>query len=336
MKNGPLRLIEAIPLNPMIRIGEVLGFPDAQAYAIPEFKNPGGSHKDRPVRQMINQALKSGDLRQGMTVIEFSTGSMGASTATLLRDELSVIICMPEGISAEREKLIRDQRATLLLTPSDRHLTEEERMRGLTRRDIWIGGCRQVAEALRDEDPEKFFLMNQSDNPNNLKAFYELGYQILRQCPKPIDYFVCGVGTGATWAGVTEVLKKHSPHTKSISIDPFRSPSTHHSFYKIHFDPNLDHHPHQIFGYGAGGVSPIAQHGLSLVNQQVGDRAELVSQDEVFAMCRHLKQKGLWVGPTSAANALVVQKILQKEPEACIATIFFDSGERYISTGLFD
>jgi cysteine synthase len=331
-----LTSIENIGKTPMVSISEAIGLKDLHAYAVLEYMNPGGSHKDRPAGSILKQAIESGRLRDGMRIVEYTSGSMGISVARLCRDLFSTTICMPDGISKEREQIIRALGAELVLTPSDRILTDDEKIRGVTQQDIWLAGTRKKAQEIFDENPKNTFLINQSDNFGNMKSFNELGYQILEQHPEPIDYFVCCVGTGATWAGVSEVLKEQSPTTKIIGIDSANSPSTHNAFYGLPFDSVKDHKPHRIPGVGAGRISKITEYGLGLMDKSKGDRIELVDDEETHQMCRDLKEKGFYVGPTSGANALTTRRILEKDPNSNVVTIFFDSGERYVSTGMFD
>lgn len=320
----------------MVSIADAIGLPECNASAVLEYEHPGGSHKDRPAHAILKKAIDSGDLQDGMRVVEYTSGSMGISIAKLCRGTYQAILCMPENISQERERLIRQFNAELILTPADRILTDEDRAKGLCQRDIWLAGTRRKAEEIRSEDPDNTFLVNQSDNFDNLRSFNALGHQILEQHPDPIDYFVCCVGTGATWAGVTEVLKARSPQTRIIAIDAAASPTTHHAFYGLPFDPSRDHKPHRIPGVGAGKLSEIAGYGLELMDKEHGDRVELVSDEEVHAMCRELKEKGFFVGPTSGADALVSRRILSQNPKANVVTIFFDKGDRYLSTGIFN
>ena len=328
--------LEKVGKTPIVSISDAIGKPQSETYAALEYENPGGSHKDRPAAFILNNAIQRGELNPGMTVVEYTSGSMGISIAHLCRDQYKTVICMPEGISTEREDIIRSLGAELILTPADHILTKEEKGQGVTLRDIWLAGTRQAAEKIKAGSPKNTFLVNQSDNFENLDAFHELGYELIDQHPN-LDYFVCCVGTGATIAGVGEVLRRYSPRTKIVGIDAAASPSTHHAFYKKPFNPEKDHRPHRIPGIGAGKLSMIAESLVGdIMKTYKGDRIELIEDGEVHAMCRQLKQKGFFVGPTSGANALVAKRILIRHPDAKIGTVFFDKGDRYKSCGIFD
>lgn len=173
--------------------------------------------------------------------------------------------------------------------------------------------------------------MNQSGNPDNKNSFHDLGYEILAHFKdgKPIDYIVIGAGTGATVVGVSEVIKRHSPQTQVVTIDESGYPST--LNFKIgHGQTEWDWVSHKLYGYSAGKISPILCKGIDRI-----DEIRQVSDEEAFAMSRELIQKGMPVGPSSAANIIVIRRILQSHPHARIVTVFFDHADRYRSVGLY-
>jgi cysteine synthase len=311
-----MRSMESLKIggNPIVKIGEQIGFKDADVHAVLEYKNPGGSHKDRPVKRMIEKGIETGEIQEDTRIIEYTTGSAGISVARICREiGLKATLVMPEDITEEREKLIIEAKAELILSP----------------RIEFVRGAIQKALEIREATPNSH-LLNQSGNPENKNAFHDLGREILAhfQDGRPIDFVVIGAGTGATAVGVGEILKAHSPHTKLISIDESGYPTT--LLFKQGVKKDFGESDHTLYGFSAGAVPPIIEHGIQFI-----DEIQPVQAPQAYEVSRELMKKGIYVGPTSAANIIVTRQILRKFPKARIVTVFFDKANRYRSVGLY-
>lgn len=297
--------------NPIIKIGEQIGFPQSDVNAVLEYMNPGGSHKDRPVSKMIGEGIRTNEINDNTTVVDYTTGSAGISIARICRAiGLKATLVMPSDITQEREELIKKAGAKLVLTD----------------KTGWVKESVDTALEICRSNPNHY-LLNQSANPGNKDSFHDLAYGILAhfQDGKPIDYFVLASGTSATVVGVAEVFKRYSPRTRIIAVDVSKSPST----WALKHGQKFTHYPHKLYGTGAGAASPIATAGIGLI-----DEVYRVDDDEAYETCRELTKNGIEIGPTSGANVMVTREILRQNPNARIVTVFFDQADRYRSIGL--
>ncbi|PIQ78343.1 hypothetical protein COV82_01100, partial [Candidatus Peregrinibacteria bacterium CG11_big_fil_rev_8_21_14_0_20_46_8] len=208
-------------------IGGAIGIPHAEVYGVMEHKSRGGSHKDRAVAQMTLAKIAAGELTEGDTVVDYTTGSAGNSIAVLCREVgLRAKIIMPSNITEEREQMIRAAGADLILTPGDHILTPQEIAAGISEHQIWVRGAVARARQICTEE-ERHVLLNQSDNPNNPRAFHPLAMQIL-------DYFkdlspthiITASGTSATAIGIAEVVRARLAPTQVVAVDCQKSAST--------------------------------------------------------------------------------------------------------------
>lgn len=296
------KFLESVGNTPIIKIDEVISCRGAGVHAVLEYENPGGSHKDRPVALMIYEKVCRDEIKEGDTVVDYTTGSLGNSVAVM-------------NITAERENLIRANRAELVLTPPDGADDVPDHQK-------WIRGA--VEKAIEICRQPRHILLNQSANPENNHAFHGLALEILNHFSH-VDYVVAASGASATIVGLGEVFKKLSPHTKMVAVDVSKSAST----WALKYGQTFTHQPHRLFGTGAGAASPIAQRGIKFI-----DEVHCVDDEHAYEVCRELGKSGLAVGPTSGANVIVVREILKKDPTACVVVIFHDRADRYRSVGL--
>jgi cysteine synthase A len=217
---------------------------------------------------------------------------------------------MPSDITQEREDLIKEAGAKLILTD----------------KTGWVRESVNTALEIYQSNPNHY-LLNQSANPGNKDSFHDLAYGILAHFKdgKPIDYFIAASGTSATVVGAAEVFKRYSPRTQIIAVDVSKSPST----WALKHGQKFTHYPHRLYGTGAGAASPIATAGIGLI-----DEVYRVDDDEAYETCRELIKNGIEIGPTSGANVMITREILHQNPNARIVTVFFDKAERYKSKGL--
>lgn len=269
--------------------------------------NPGGSVKDRAAFNMIIQAEKSGILKPGATIIEPTSGNTGIGLALVgTARGYKVILTMPDTMSIERRQLLAAFGAKIVLTPGSEGMS----------------GAIFKAERLRDETPGAVILQ-QFDNPANPQAHYATtGPEIWRDTDGKVDIFVAGVGTGGTVSGVGEYLKSKNPDIKIVAVEPAESP----------FLTEGRKGPHKIQGIGAG-FEPSNFH------RSIIDEILTVTGDEAMATSRKLAAtEGLLVGVSSGA-AVAASAALARRPEnkgKMIVALLPDTGERYLSTSLFE
>ena len=269
--------------------------------------NPAGSVKDRVAKAIIEDAEKTGRLKEGSVIIEPTSGNTGIGLASVATAKgYRTIIVMPETISNERKMLIKAYGAELVLTEGSKGMK----------------GASDKAEELSKEIPNSI-IAGQFTNPINPKMHYDTtGPEIWADTEGKVDYFVAGVGTGGTLSGVGKYLKEQNPNVKVIAVEPETSPLL----------SKGQAGPHKIQGIGANFVPET-------LDKEIYDEIIAVPNDEAILTARKAaKQEGFLIGISSGA-ALWAGKQLAARPEnkgKNIVVIFPDGGERYLSTNLYD
>lgn len=299
-------ITELVGRTPLV---EVSGFENQKARIVVKVEafNPGGSVKDRIALAMIEDAEKKGVLKPGATIIEPTSGNTGVGLAWVgVAKGYRTILTMPETMSVERRNLLKAYGAKLELTPG------AEGMKGAIAR----------AEQLRDTIPGAVIL-GQFVNPAN-PAIHEqtTGEEVWTDTDGKVDIFVAGVGTGGTVSGVGSALKKHNSAVKVVAVEPASSAVLTTGV------PGK----HKIQGIGAGFVP-------STYNPEAVDEVVTVTDDDAFAGARKLaRTKGLLVGISSGAAFSAALALARKDENAgkLIVALLPDTGERYLSTSLFE
>lgn len=299
-------ITELVGRTPLV---EVSGFENQKARIVVKVEafNPGGSVKDRIALAMIEDAEKKGVLKPGATIIEPTSGNTGVGLAWVgVAKGYRTILTMPETMSVERRNLLKAYGAKLELTPGT------EGMKGAIAR----------AEQLRTSIPGAVIL-GQFVNPAN-PAIHEqtTGEEVWTDTDGKVDIFVAGVGTGGTVSGVGSALKKHNSAVKVVAVEPASSAVLTTGV------PGK----HKIQGIGAGFIP-------STYNPDAVDEVITVTDDDAFAGARKLaRTKGLLVGISSGAAFSAALALARKDENAgkLIVALLPDTGERYLSTSLFE
>jgi cysteine synthase A len=272
-----------------------------------EFMNPTSSVKDRIAFNMINEALKEGDIDQNTTIIEPTSGNTGIGLAAICAAKgLKLILTMPESMSIERRKILTHLGAELVLTPAAEGM----------------GGAISKASTL-EKELGNAKVLQQFNNLNNPEIHRKTtAPEILRDTDGNVDVFVAAVGTGGTLTGTGEILKANIPLLQTIAVEPSDSAVL----------EGGKAGPHKIQGIGAGFVPEI-------LNTEIYDEVLSVSNEEAFAMAQKIaKNEGLLIGISAGANLHAAYTIASR-PEnkgKTIVTILCDTAERYLSTELFE
>ncbi|MEI8093260.1 MAG: cysteine synthase A [Spirochaetales bacterium] len=271
-----------------------------------ELFNPGSSVKDRIALAMIEDAERNGTLKPGATIIEPTSGNTGIGLAWVAAVKgYKMILTMPESMSIERRKLLQALGATLVLTPAQEGMAGAVARASLLQADIagsWIAG--------------------QFENPSNPSVHYRTtGPEIWEATDGRVDVFVAGVGTGGTISGTGRYLKEKNPRIRIVAVEPSTSPLL----------SKGTTGPHLIQGIGANFVPKN-------YDASVVDEVLTVESHEAIAAAKELGLKeGLLVGISSGANALAARRLAARPEFAgkTLVTLLCDTGERYLSTLLF-
>ncbi len=290
-------VLECIGNTPLIKINRVgLNSGKVEIYAKMESFNPGGSVKDRPALKIIEDAERSGLLTPDKVLLDSTSGNMGIAYAMIASVKgYRLELVMPANASEERKGIIQAfcgacVRLTDPLEGSD--------------------GALREAHRIYEEDPDKYFLLDQYNNPSNPRAHYETtGMEIFQQTGGRITHFVCGVGTGGTLMGVGRRLKELNGRIKIIGVEPLEP-------------------LHGIEGLKNMGTSIVP----GIYDEQFLDRKVMVRTDQAYLMAEEIALKeGLFVGHSSGAAMVATSELAREISKGVIVTLFPDRGDRYLS-----
>ena len=299
-------ILDTISNTPMIKIDNLYSGQEVEIFAKFESLNPGGSIKDRICLNMINSAENLGIIDPKITtIIEPTSGNTGIGLALVCAaKKYKLILTMPEDMSEERRMMLSAYGAEVVLTPKDKQMQ---------------GSIEKAQELLNKIDNS--FSPRQFDNGNNPEIHKKTtAMEILNQMDNDIDVFIAGVGTGGTISGVGSILKNKIPKAKIIAVEPEECPTITEGISK----------PHKIQGIGAGFIPKT-------LDKESFDEVFKVKGDDAVKTTKLLSQKhGIFVGISAGANIYAAIQISKKIlPGSKIVTILCDTGERYLSTGIF-
>jgi cysteine synthase A len=292
-------ILEAIGGTPLVRLSRISS---GNVFAKAEYLNPGGSVKDRVAKYIVERAEAAGTLKEGMTVIEATSGNTGIGITLVCRQKGFRVVCViPENMSEERKKIIAAFGGEMIFTPGG---------------DSLSGSIARMKEIVGKE-PGQYFVVNQFANPDNPEVHYlQTAPEVWKDAEGNIDVFVAGVGSGGTLQGIGRFLKEKNPDVKVVAVEPKSSSAL------LGREPGL----HQIQGIGDGFVPDV-------IDVNLIDMVFTVSDAEAIQTTRALAQKeGLLVGTSSGANVFTALHLDNGRNK--VVTILPDRAERYFSTAL--
>ena len=298
MKNNNKNVLGAIGNTPLVQLLHLNGSSDVKIFGKLEGNNPGGSVKDRPAYYMIKMAEDSGELTKDKTIIEPTSGNTGIAIAMIgAAKGYKVKLFMPECVSVERQLILQAFGAEVVLTPA---------------KEAVDGAIRRAHQAIKDE-PGKYYMPNQFDNPNNILSHYETtGPEIYAQMKGRIDVFVASMGTTGTLIGTGNYLKEKVPDIKIVGVEP-------------------------TVGHTIQGLKNMQESVKpGIYDPEAFDEKVTVEDGDAFEMTRLLAvREGLFTGMSSGAAVAGALQVAKKMKKGNIAVILPDRGDRYLSTTLF-
>jgi len=296
-------ILDRIGNTPLVKLSTPKG--SATLWGKLESANPGGSVKDRIAKAMIEQAEKNGLLKPGDVIVEPTSGNTGIGISLVGSIKgYQVVLTMPDTMSMERRRLLGAFGAELILTPGS------QGMRGA------------IAKAEEIAAERKAFMPQQFCNPANPKIHLETtGPEILRDLDNQVDALVSGIGTGGTITGAGQAIKEKNPDVLIVAVEPSDSSVL----------SGGEPGPHKIQGIGAGFVPDV-------LNTNIFTEIITVTNEQAMQTARELaREDGVFVGISSGANVFAARQVAaQMKPGQNVVTILCDTGERYLSTNIFD
>jgi S-sulfo-L-cysteine synthase (O-acetyl-L-serine-dependent) len=298
MKHLPFSLAAGIGMTPLVELRVINPNPRVRILAKLEGNNTGGAVKDRPALYMITRAEESGELTSDKTILEPTSGNTGIALAMLgAAKGYRVKLVMPACVSVERRSVLEAYGAEVVLSPGEQA----------------TDGAIRMAHRILAEEPERYYMPNQYENPNNVLAHYETtGPEILQQTGGEIDTFVAGMGTGGTLMGVSRFMRERQPGVTIVGVEP-----------------RLGHKVQGLKNMNEAIVPGIYR-------PEALDRKITVQDEDAFEITRLLAvREGLFVGMSSGAAVAGALTIAREMTSGTIVTLLPDRGDRYLSTALF-
>jgi cysteine synthase B len=293
-------VIDLIGNTPLLRLSSFeRGLRNVELYAKAEWRNPGGSVKDRPAARMILDAERSGALTRDRILIDATSGNTGIAYAMIgAARGYRVRLCVPENVTPERKRILKAFGAEVIFTNP---------MEG-------SDGAIITARRMYAESPDLYFYPDQYNNPGNWRSHYDTtAPEIIEQTGGRLTHFVAGLGTSGTFVGAGRRLREFNPAIRLISVQP-DSP--------LHGLEGLKHMATAI-------VPGIYDAGLA--DEDIG-----VSTEDAFELTRQLAREGVFVGISSGANLAGALQVARRVSDAVIVVVFCDGGEKYLSERFWD
>ena len=293
-------VVDLIGNTPLIRLSSFEdGLRNVELWAKAEWRNPGGSVKDRPAARMLLDGERSGKLTRDTIILDATSGNTGIAYAMIgAARGYRVRLCVPANVTPERKRILAAYGAEIVFT---------DPMEG-------SDGAILRAKAMYAADPDRYFYPDQYNNPGNWLAHYDTtAPEIVEQTDGRLTHFVAGLGTSGTFIGVGRRLREVNPSIRLISVQP-DSP--------LHGLEGLKHMATAI-------VPGIYDAGLA--DEDLG-----VSTEEAFTLTRQLTRDGLFVGISSGANLAGALRVARRASDAVIVVVFCDGGEKYLSERFWD
>ncbi len=290
-------IIDFIGNTPLVDASHLVSKKGVKLLLKLEGNNPGGSVKDRPAFNMINEALKRGDIKKGDTLVEATSGNTGIALALFAKVlGVDMVLIMPENSTEERVKTMRAYGAEVILTSSD----------------VGIEGSRDLAFKLRDE--KGYTLLNQFGNDDNWKAHYKTtGPEVWEATDGKITHFVSAMGTTGTIMGVSTYLKEQSQDVTIVGAQPDDNSRI----------PGIRKWPEEYVP--------------EFFNRSKVDQVIEVNQDQAKATTQRLaKEAGVFAGMSSGGSVFCALEVAEQIEEGVIVAIICDRGDRYLSSDLFE
>jgi cysteine synthase A len=305
-------ITQTIGHTPLVRLRRVVG--DARATVVGKLEsfNPLWSVKDRIGVSMIEAGERDGEIKQGTTIIEPTSGNTGIGLAFACAAKgYRLIVTMPETMSLERRRLLKAFGAEVVLTPGEKGMA----------------GAIARAKELLETIPNSF-MPQQFENPANPEIHRRTSAEeIWNDTDGKVDILVSGIGTGGTITGVSEVIKKRKPTFKAIAVEPVSSPVITQKMHGQELKPGR----HRLQGLGAGFIPKI-------LNMDIIDEVVQIKDEDAFEMARRMAREEGILGGISCGAAVVAAVQVAQRPENAgklIVVVLPDLGERYLSTPLY-
>lgn len=287
-------IVDLVGDTPLIRLRRIeRDIPGVELYAKAEWKNPGGSVKDRPALRMIQEGIASGRLVPGKTILDATSGNTGIAYAMMgAAMGFKVTLCVPENVTPERKRILRAYGAEMVFTNP---------LEG-------SDGAIRMAQQMNDEAPDRFFYADQYNNEFNWRAHFDTtGPEIIGQLGSRVTHFVAGLGTSGTFVGAGRRLREFNPGIVLASVQP-DSP--------LHGLEGLKHMESALVP--------------GIYDPTLADEDVRVGTEEAYEMTRRLShEEGLLVGISSGANLAGALKV--SRANSVVVVVFCDGGERYLS-----
>ncbi len=302
-RTNPPRIFESVTElvghTPLIQV-HLHNVPGVEIYAKMESFNPGGSVKDRPALRMIQEGIKSGKLTKDKCILDATSGNTGIAYAMIgAALEYKVVLAIPANCSEERKRILKSYNTEV-------HFSSE--MDG-------SDGAIILARELYKQNPERYFVPDQYNNPENPKAhMLTTAEEIMEYMGEKITHFACGIGTSGTLMGTGRRIKEMKPSVQIVALEPAES-------------------FHGLEGLKHMGSSIVP----GIYDPKVCDRKIPMDTDESYEMVKLLARKeGLLVGLSSGGAMAACAKLAREIKKGCIVTVFPDSGDKYLSTRVWE